>query len=399
MAAGEIRAGKAFVEVYTKDSTKGGLDGIKSKLGAFGSQVAKIGGIAVTAATAAITASVMKAISTGSNIQDLADRFGLSTTAIQQLSYAAKQSGSDLETLISGIKNMQKGLGNGTIGDELKAIGLSADGLRGKSPEKQFEAIAEALGGISDPAQKTALAMKIFGKSGTDLIPMLKTGEGGVKALTAEFDKMGATMSEAAVKEAAELDDALGKLGTQFDAMMVAIGVKFLPLLKEVTDALSVATAPEKQPEAEPITDANGTIIPQFQTFNGTAIGRFMNSLAARVGAANAANAAATLADKIKESSEAMQSILYGLGIGRRQMRGENIAAMPGNALNAIYGYLSGSTAARSGGDIASFGTFDKRDVAGGAFLQATNQQLAEAKKQTQLLREIKEKKPGVPWG
>jgi hypothetical protein len=127
-------------------------------------------------------------------------------------------------------------------------------------------------------------------------------------------------------------------------------------------------------------------------------IANFMDSLAARLDAMKAKGTELDFADKIKQSSEAMQSMLYSVGIGRPQMRPENIAAMPGNALNAIYGYLSGSTEARKS-DIASFGTFDKRDVAGGAFLAATNQQLAEAKKQTELLREIKNKKPGVPWG
>jgi len=399
MGAGEIRAGKAFVEVYTKDSTKGGLDGIKAKLGAFGSQVAKIGGIAVTAATAAITASVMKAVSTGANIQDLADRYAIGTTAIQQLSFAAKMSGTSLEGLIIGIRNMQKGLGGGTLGAELNSIGLSATKLAGLAPEKQFEMIAEAVGGISDPAQRTAIAMKIFGKSGADLIPLLKSGEGGVKALNAEFDKMGVTMSEEAIKEAAAFDDELVKLGVQFDAMVVAIGTKFLPLLKEVTDFASRAMKPTVPEPEGPATDARGAIIPQFrQAFpyqpaeatGNSAVGRFIAGLVAK--------------NREKVFDE-LQSVLYGIGIGRPQLRNGGIgyvAGMPSGvlgAMTAIQGYLSGSAVARSGGDIASFGTFDKRDIAGGAFLAATNQQLAEAKKQTQLLREIKEKKPGVPWG
>ena len=82
---------------------------LKAKLGSFAASVAKVGGIAVSAAAADISAAVMKTIGTGAGIQDIADRYQIGTTAVQQLSYAAQQSGADLNTLIVGIRNMQKG--------------------------------------------------------------------------------------------------------------------------------------------------------------------------------------------------------------------------------------------------------------------------------------------------
>jgi len=410
MGAGEVRAGKAFVEVYTKDSTKGGLDGIKAKLGAFGSQVAKIGGIAVTAATAAITASVMKAVSTGANIQDLADRYAIGTTAIQQLSYAAKMSGTDINTLIVGIKNMQKGLGNGTIGDELKKLGLSMSQLQGLAPERQFALIGDAIGRIADPAERTAMAMKLFGKSGTELIPLL----GKVDELTGKFDKLGATMSEEAVKQAAELDDELETLGVQFDALVVSVGTKLIPavirLVAEANRYAGTGYDPLGKLLGGVAVMGDGELRPgmgrprraaEIVGTGNTPLGQFIASLGGRLGAANAVEQARRISDGLEE----MQSMLLSVGVGRPQLRNGGIgyvAGMPSGVLGvmtAIQGYLSGSAVARSGGDIASFGTFDKRDVAGGAFLAATNQQLAEAKKTNDLLRQIKEKKPGVPWG
>jgi len=406
MGAGEIRAGKAFVEVYTKDATKGGLDGIKSKFGAFAGQIAKIGGVAVTAAAAAVTASVMKAVSNGANIQDLADRYQLGTAAIQQLSYAAGQSGTSLDTLIVGIKNMQKGLGNGTLGDELNAVGLSVSKLAGMSPEKQFEMIAEAIGGISDPAQKTALAMKFFGKSGTDLIPLLKAGEGGVKSLTAEFDKMGAAMSEEAIKQAAALDDQLGKLGVQFDAVVVAIGTKFMPVLQELVTFASKLLEPPKpsEPEDAPLyiaEDGRPVMAPKFNLFDAqaAAIANGENAMQDADSAIQAEmegfiNEAGRL-HQIKQAIEDMQSILYSAGIGRPQMRGENIAAMPGNALNAIYGYLAGEKMSKP--DISSFGTFDAQEAMAGAWMKTTDKQLEEMRKQTAELKKLNAKKGGIP--
>ena len=57
-------------------------------------------------------------------------------------------------------------------------------------------------------------------------------------------------MSEEAVREAAQLDDQLKSSGREFNALIVAIGIKFLPLLKETTDFLSQAMKPPKA-EAE----------------------------------------------------------------------------------------------------------------------------------------------------
>jgi hypothetical protein len=395
MGAGEIRAGKAFVEVYTKDSTAGGLAGIRNKLGSFAVQIAKIGGVAVTAASAAITGSVMKAINTGASIDDLAKRYQLGTDAIQQLSYAAQQSGTNLETLIIGIRNMQKGLGGGTVGDELKAIGLSAEKLRGLSPEKQFEMITEALALVADPAQKTALAMKLFGKSGADLIPLFGTLQNATK----EFDALGITMSEGAVKEAAALDDQLEKLKAQFSGLVVVFGSKLIPAINDLIEKINGIV-----PKAKRAIDSPDGLPDRIRQQQAAAraqrpIGAFMDSLAARLEAMKAKGNAIDMAEKVKAVIDDMQSMLYAAGIGRRQMRPENIAAIPGNIINGFADYLMGSATEKMKSDVTSFGTFDKRDIAGGAYLQASQQQLAELKKIERDLDEIKRKKPGVPWG
>jgi hypothetical protein len=55
MAAGEIRAGKAFVEITAKDKVRAVLDKIGGRLRAFGRGVATIGASLLAASTAALT--------------------------------------------------------------------------------------------------------------------------------------------------------------------------------------------------------------------------------------------------------------------------------------------------------------------------------------------------------
>ena len=237
MGARDVRAGRAFVEVYTKDQTDRGLAGIWNKLGKLGGAINKFGGLALGSASAAGAATagvVMKAVNTGSAIKDMADRFGLSYVAVQRLGFVADQTGSSVETLANGVKKMQQDIGNGTIAAELEKIGLKLADLQGKSPEQQFAMIATAIGKLSDPAKKTAAAMAIFGKAGSELVPL--TGE--IQNLMAEFDSLGVTMGDAAVEQAEALGDTLDKTVKRIEALAVSIGTSLLPIVEKAAEKI-----------------------------------------------------------------------------------------------------------------------------------------------------------------
>lgn len=434
MAAGEIRAGKAFVEAYTKDNTKPGLDGIEKKFGAFSGRMAAAGGVAVTTAATAVAAAVMKAVSTGANINDLAERYALGTTAIQQLSYAAKQSGTELELLVKGIKLMQVGIGNGKLADDLSKIGIHLGYLKGLAPEKQFEVIADAIGSLATQEEKIASATAIFGKSGAELLPLLNGGAKGIRALTGEFDRLGATMSEQAVKEAALLDDELVKLGVQFDALVVSIGSKLIPLVTElvrlgntaissksggnsaatamnvgamaipggglIANTIRLANAQQAQLEArldqaQKRFDAAGAERGPAGSLN-EALGRYFAKLAGGMRLPNGGNINDVGRAQVKGGLDAIYEALGVGGRNRRDRALDILAGLPGNAMLNAWKFLSGTPMGRN--DVASYGTFDHRDIAGGGYMQATQQQLEELRKHTVELRKLNNKKDGIRW-
>jgi len=442
MGAREVRAGGAYVEVSTKDSTDKGLAGIKSKLTSFGQGIARVGGVALgvgSAAAGAAAAAVMKAVDMGSTIKDMADRFGLSYLAVQQLGYAADLSGSSLDSMINGIKKMQQGLGNGTLTDDLAKIGVTLEQIKGLAPDKQFMVIAEAIGRISDPSQRTAVAMKIFGKAGTDLIPMLSGGKDGVNALVAEFDRLGIAMSDEAVAQADKLGDEIDNLTKRFGAMATQIGVSLIPVVEALMKRLETA-APHV---VDFIGHGEGTIAQikkegwnnPLQMALGARSGgdRGAANLALKaesdahakavreramasvdVDNFNAARRRAGLRSPIlefledaekrlrrmnsnregRERGEIMKDILGGVmadwrQIGRgveRDQRREQL-----RDLRAMQKEL-----ANIGSGTGTFGTFDKRDIAGGAYLSVSQKQLDVAKRTNELLEEIKKKKAGL---
>ena len=216
------------------DKALSGIDGKMKKLG-----------IAMAAAGTAIVGSLiaitLKAASAADNIEEMGQRTGLSTTLLQELDYAAKLTGTSIEGLEVATKRMAVTLNDAATGGEeaqqkLAALGLTISDLQGLSPDEQFLRIAKALGAIPDPTKRAALAIDIFGRSGTDLLPMLTDDLD--KVLQKAHD-LGLVMSEEDVKKAAALNDAIASLKAQFGGLGNAIAVTLIPIFKGIVDAIS----------------------------------------------------------------------------------------------------------------------------------------------------------------
>ncbi len=254
MARGEIRYRLAL-------ETKAFSDGIKQakqeaaslgndlagKLGRAGNVLQAMGpaGMAaaagIGAATVAIGAVVAATVSAAKAAADYADNLaalegktGLSTDALQQMEIAAKLGNSSIESLAAATNKMQKGIVDGN--ENFKKLGLSLADLKRMTPEEQLKATARAIEAIRDPAQKTAAAMAVFGKSGTDVM-------GSLKALADGSAEMAGALDGQAVKSAAAMADQLDLMGVAMDRAWRQFGA-------------AVAGSPEVQAAIGDITQA-----------------------------------------------------------------------------------------------------------------------------------------------
>ena len=208
MALGAIRAGKAFVEVYA-DGTRLASDfkKIGNQFKAFGAGISAIGlkimGVG-TAITAPFAAAIKHFMDAGSALDDMAQRTGVSTNALSELGYAALISGTNIEAVEKAIMRMQKS--KGTSG--------------GKGTEALFMGELDRLAAIPDATRRAAEAMKIFGKSGTALIPMV----GNFRMLRQEAIELGLSIGPEQAKRAAEMGDAWDRLKRSTMAAFFNIG-------------------------------------------------------------------------------------------------------------------------------------------------------------------------------
>jgi hypothetical protein len=215
MAGKDIRAGGAFMELFLKDAKlRAGLVSASKRLKAWGASVRQLG-LRVFAVGAAIAGGLGVAIKgfldAGDALDKMRQRTGISVEALSELQHAAGQSGTNLETVEKAVAKMQKQLGSNlstATADALKELGLNAKALQALSPEEQFTEIASAIGKVEDPTKRAGLALEIFGRSGTQLLPMIED----LDALRQEARDLGFVVSGEAAAASVKLGDQLANL-------------------------------------------------------------------------------------------------------------------------------------------------------------------------------------------
>jgi hypothetical protein len=136
-----------------------------------------------------------------------------------------------------GIKRMSATIYDAAAGskqaaDALAAIGLSAQQLQGMSPEDQFTAIMEGLAGIDDASQRAAVAQKLLGRAGTELLPMVNN----LEEARERARELGLVMSDEAAQKAADFSDALNEIKSAAKGVALAIGESLAETMTTVLD-------------------------------------------------------------------------------------------------------------------------------------------------------------------
>ena len=247
-----IRAGRAFVELFADDTKLvRGLRAAETKLKAFGSGIRNLG-LEMAGLGAAALAPMLGAAKgfadMGSRMWDMSKRTGVSVEALSSLGYAAEQSGAGIEAFENGIRRMQRtiydaGRGLSTATDSLADLGLTVKDLAGLSPEQQFRLLADRLDQIGDPTRKAAIAMTIFGRSGTQLLPMLEGGTAALDAYEQHARKLGLVMSTKDAAAADAFGDALDDLWKVLKMSTFTIGAALAPALQQVAQTITSVVA------------------------------------------------------------------------------------------------------------------------------------------------------------
>jgi hypothetical protein len=243
--SGGIRAGKAYVELSLQDKFTKAIDAAAKKLKDVGQTITNIGKATLgvgSAITAPLLIAAQRFASMGDEMNKASQRTGVGVQALIGLKYAAELSAASVEDLESGLKKMSKAIfqaetGNKEAERSLASIGLAVSDLKGLTPDEQFLKIADSLSKVDDAGARAALAMEIFGKGGTQLLPLMANGADGIRALQKRAEELGLTFGKEDAEAATKFHDILEDVWKQLQAVTFQAGAAVAQALQPFADA------------------------------------------------------------------------------------------------------------------------------------------------------------------
>lgn len=203
--------------------------------------LATMGGVAAAAFTG-IVASVAHA---GDAIGNMAEQLGVGTDQLQELKYAADQSDVSFDTLTTSMKLLSKNAYEAATGskealESFAGIGLHDAGTgKLKTADQLLMSVVDRFQGIKDPIKQTNLALKIFGRGGMAMIPMLKAGGEELRAFMQDAHDLGYVLDKETIEASDRFDKSFKRLRSSLEGVRNKLGAPFVDGFARAMFALS----------------------------------------------------------------------------------------------------------------------------------------------------------------
>lgn len=238
------------------------INGVKSELkglagyigGPFGASIntlqKHLGLAALGGAIGGLAALTKQAINSADEIYNMSQRVGVSVESLSTLKYAADLSNLSLEKMEGGLKKLSVNLYDVAHGQGKDAaiafneLGIEALDTNGKVKltENVLLDVAQKFSLMEDGTNKSALAVKLFGKAGMEMIPFLNQGKDGIESLTNEAKKLGLEMSTEFASNAEAFNDNLTTMGYVLQGIGLSIAQELMPVLFSLSGAIKTYT-------------------------------------------------------------------------------------------------------------------------------------------------------------
>lgn len=213
--------------------------GIASAFGSIRSAAALAGAAVAAIGSAAIIMSVRKAVDAMDELNKAAQKTGTSAEELSKLHFAAKLSDVSTEGLHRSLNRLNIALvgikpGASGAAGELARMGVTA----GTGTLDAIMKLADQFARMPDGAQKSALAIQIFGRAGADMIPLLNGGSAAIKQAADEAERLGLVIDGNTARAAEAFNDNLTRLGGVLDGVQMQIAAGMVPALAAMSKAL-----------------------------------------------------------------------------------------------------------------------------------------------------------------
>lgn len=323
-----MRTGSFFTDTGRAEKALKDLDRTASKIGR--SVAGNIAGLA--AGFVSLQAGIRffsDAINQADRLDELSARLSISTVKLSEWSYAAKMSGTDIESLTGSLtkfsKNVTSALDSGSASGKLfKQLGIDVldSEKRLRSVDSLLPEVADKFKTLDNTTLETALAMELFGKSGAEMLEFLNRGSSGLDELAAKARALGIVIQPEQAEAAAKFKDELDNLTAAGQGYATQVSAHLLPQMTELTARLSAFVS-----DGQNAVDTANALDNSFTVLGGTA--KFLG----------------TFLDGIGNVVEGLTEGMYGLGV-----------AAKGALSFDLTKFKDGIRVAQEGADLAYYG-------------------------------------------
>ncbi len=196
--------------------------------------------IAAAVGAARLLGFAKDAVDAADSLNNLSQRTGASVETLSVLTKEAEKAGASTESLTTEFRNLAKSVeqlrsGSPDAAASFAAIGLTAQDIAGLSLDDIFVKIADAQSKFADGSGKAAVATRLFGRAGDEIIPLLnQLANGGFGRATDEARALGGVLSTEGARAADQFNDSLVNLRTAVGGFSNQLLTALAPLTKLV---------------------------------------------------------------------------------------------------------------------------------------------------------------------
>ena len=175
-------------------------------------------------------------------LSKMAARLGVSYAEMSGLSLAAELAGVSVGTLAGAMTKADRAFieaqrGSKSATDAFARIGLSIDDLGKLDSKGRFDAIADALKALPSPAERSAAAIALFGKSGAELLPLFQSGAKGIRESAEWAERLGVALSDSQSAGVEKMNDSWTLVQTSLKGIVGVIVSELAPAITSINEA------------------------------------------------------------------------------------------------------------------------------------------------------------------
>jgi predicted transcriptional regulator len=178
-----------------------------------------------------------KAARAGAELGDVSEITGIAIEPLSALRGAVQLAGGDVGGFTNALVKMRKGVADGSADLErgLKNLGISVTAFRDLKPDEQVLALSKGFRGLPEDANKAAIAMDVFGRSGAEMIPLL---DKPLEQLIQRARDLGMVWSTDDVRAAEQFEMSSRQLDVMLESIESRIGRALLPTLANLLTSI-----------------------------------------------------------------------------------------------------------------------------------------------------------------